>query len=62
MLARVVLVLSMFASQSAAEDKIVASYHDADFAEAKGNYNGISTASDGKVYYVWCLRRLLLVM
>ena len=37
---------------STAEDKILARYYDSGFAEAKGNYNGISTASDTKVYYV----------
>ncbi|MCK4827643.1 hypothetical protein KA005_68580, partial [bacterium] len=35
-------------------NKIIATYYNSNFPYAKGNYNGISAASDGKIYYVLC--------
>ena len=37
-----------------ASNKITAKFYHSNFPHARGNYNGISTASDGKIYYVLC--------
>ena len=40
--------------QSRPEEKITATVYNSGFEHAHDTYNGISTASDGKVYYVLC--------
>lgn len=36
------------------DDKIIAKRYATNFPQSKGNYNGISSASDGLIYYVLC--------
>jgi hypothetical protein len=42
------------ALQSGTDNKIIATIHDSGFEHSHDTYNGLSTASDGKVYYVLC--------
>jgi len=37
---------------------LAARWHDAGFAEADDNYNAVTAASDGKIYYVLCAHRI----
>ena len=39
---------------STPDAKIIATVHDSGFPQAHDTYNGISSASDGKIYYVLC--------
>lgn len=40
--------------ETLANKTITAKFYNSNFPHARGNYNGISTASDGKIYYVLC--------
>ena len=43
---------------SADTTKLIAKIFDSGFAEAHDSYNGISSASDGKIYYILCTQNL----
>ena len=46
------------ASASLPTGVLVARWHDSGFAESDDNYNAVTTASDGKIYYVLCAHKI----
>ncbi|HPF46555.1 MAG: hypothetical protein KDF58_11475 [Alphaproteobacteria bacterium] len=50
----ILTILSLPLHAYAADKKIIAKRYFSNFPLAKGNYNGISSASDGLIYYVLC--------
>ncbi len=47
-------IMSFELSAFANDTKIIATRYATNFPQSKGNYNGISSASDGLIYYVLC--------
>ncbi len=53
----VLLSAATGADESAAPRKLIAQTHDSGFAEGHDTYNGLSSASDGRIYYVLSTER-----